>query len=83
MERREAQHPYVTGVRAPRGRTRNPVLENWRAGRPDRKGMPMRGLANPWRLPALHSPFWGEEKRDSGLPGAFNNTGDDARLKRA
>ena len=38
-----------------------------------------RGLANPWRLPALHPPFRRNGKRGQGPPRAFNNRGDDAR----
>jgi hypothetical protein len=81
MERREAQHPYVTGVRAPRGRTRNPVLERTARGRPDRKGPAHEGPRKPLAPPGAPFPFWGDGKRDTGLPGAVNNAGDEAWLR--
>src|SRR5581483_6650685 len=39
-----------------------------RAVPPDRKGG-QRGLASPWRLPALHSPFGETEKGTPAYPG--------------
>jgi hypothetical protein len=81
MERREAQHPYVTGVRAPRGRTRNPVFESPARARPDRKGPAHERSRKPLAPPGAPFPFWGNGKRESGLPGAFNNAGDAACAK--
>ena len=40
----------------------------------------MSGLASPWRLPALHSLFGGEEKGDRPTRGRANNTGGEACL---
>ena len=45
---------------------------------------PAKGVSpTPWRLPALHPPFLGNGKRDTGAPGAIKNTGEDACLHRA
>src|SRR5438874_6939796 len=61
--------PYVIGL-APRARPRKPCP----SGEAVPKGPPrdasqasQRGLANPWRLPALHFPR-GTEKRDRAAP---------------
>ena len=85
MERREAQHPggrprkpAVVAVRAPGSGPRKPALEPRRADRPIARAV-QRGLANPWRLPALHSLFGGEEKGTPARPRRPNNRADDAR----
>src|SRR5258708_35136200 len=68
MERREARRPTLLAECAPK---RSPwVTRNGRG----RTGGPIaraaqRGLANPWRLPALHSPFGETEKGISACPG--------------
>ena len=59
VERREAQHPSQGCARLRTAR-----------GRPDRKGCPQKGASQaPWRLPALHPPFWGKEKGRQAHPG--------------
>lgn len=85
MERREAQHPggrprkpAAVAVRAPGGGPRNPVLEPRRADCPIARAV-QRGLASPWRLPALHSPY-GETEKGTGAPAPSKNRADDARL---
>jgi predicted DsbA family dithiol-disulfide isomerase len=42
------------------------------------QGPPSWGLANPWRLPALHSPHGDKEKGTTACPGPVKNTGDAA-----
>jgi hypothetical protein len=64
--RRASQTRRSRGARA-RGGLRNPASEIRRAGCPIARAA-QRGLANPWRLPALHS-LRGKEK-GFGLPGA-------------
>src|SRR4051812_24848417 len=79
LERREAQGssqgPARHGTQGPR----KPVPEARRAGRADRKACP-RGLANPWRLPALHPLVRGDGKRDR-TPRVLNNWGSGALAK--
>src|SRR5947207_8813795 len=67
--------PYVTGAARP-GRRARWLARDARAG-PFAKDLPREprklpwGLANPWRLPALHHPRFGEErKKGMGVPGA-------------
>src|SRR3984957_15775494 len=70
VERREAQRPFG-GLRKPVGRLaprlasgrRNPVRQ---ARDPGASQAPVRGLASPWRLPALHS--LPERKQGTGGP---------------
>ena len=64
--------PYVTGAARP-GRRARWLARDARAG-PFAKDLPREprklpwGLANPWRLPALHPPFEGTEKRETARP---------------
>src|SRR6185312_5509491 len=83
VERREAQHPggrprkpAAVAVRAPGGGLRNPALEPRRADRPIARVV-QRGLASPWRLPALHS-LRGTEKGTPARPRRSKNRADDA-----
>jgi hypothetical protein len=48
------------------------AMSERRANRPDRKGR-QRGLANPWRLPALHSSPRGEGKQGRATRGPRQN----------
>src|SRR5690349_9881265 len=52
----------------------NPPLTNGARGGPIARDPPTRGLANPWRLPALHSPS-GERKKGHRPPRADQRTG--------
>src|ERR1043165_3151878 len=83
VERREAQRlggkasqTFRSPPRAPRDGPRKPVLARCaataRAGLASLR-LPTRGLANPWRLPALHSPFGETEKGTGGARAETNN----------
>jgi len=63
MERPEAQPASQAGARPRKAR-----------GLPDRKGGP-KGLASPWRLPALHSPFLGKRKKGTAYLGPIKEHG--------
>jgi hypothetical protein len=77
VERREAQRP-ISGLRKPVGRLaprlasgrRNPVRQ---ARDPGASQAPARGLASPWRLPALHS--LSERKQGTGDPAPAHQQG--------
>jgi hypothetical protein len=62
VERREAQPLSPKGARVPR-QASQPCLER-RAERA--LARPVRGLANPWRLPALHRPLPMRRARETG-----------------
>src|SRR5260221_13686601 len=79
MERREAQRPTLLAACAPKPPPWVTGNGRGRTGGPDRKGCP-KGSRKPLAPPGAPFPFWGNGKRDIGLPGAANNTGDDARL---
>ena len=61
-----AQHPRSQGGGAPGAGLITP-LPNGARGRPIARAA-QRGLASPWRLPALHSPFRGTEKGNRPTP---------------
>src|ERR1700722_6606184 len=77
VERREAQRPF-SGLRKPVGclapplasGRRNPVRQ---ARDPGASQAPARGLASPWRLPALHS--LSERKQRTGGPAPAKQEG--------
>src|ERR1043165_3426313 len=92
VERREAQRlggkasqTFRSPPRAPRDGPRKPVLARCaataRAGLASLR-LPMRGLANPWRLPALHSPFGETEKGTGGARAETNKQGSAALATR-
>ena len=74
----QASQTCRCGTRAPRDGIRNPVLKTGQAGgspagssaareTPRSQGA-LRGLAHPWRLPALHSPLRRERENGTGHP---------------
>jgi hypothetical protein len=70
MERREA-----LGLRSQGGpRAPDQASQPWSESGAHEAGLanPLRGLASPWRLPALHPPFGETEKGTPGAPGAVN-----------
>src|SRR5207245_1331196 len=72
--------PRSQGVRAPGGGPPKPTSENGARvarsqGQP--KGVSQTPGASRRSIPLI----WGNGQRDTGLPGPFKNTGDDARLE--